>query len=47
MVGGEFGGEVSPDEEAAAAAEYFERKEAHGIPCPRLDPHVPPVQLKS
>jgi hypothetical protein len=36
MDGGEFGGELSPEEEEAAHAECMQRQEAHGIPCPRL-----------
>ncbi len=35
MDGGEFGGELSPEEEEQAYAEMIERKEKHGIPCPR------------
>ena len=30
-----FGGKLSPADEAAARAEFLERKAAHSIPCPR------------
>lgn len=32
---GEFGGKLTPEEEAAAHAEFLADKERTGIPCPR------------